>query len=192
MGERGPAQVAPASRRGDVHPGADRGPRHCGLVRVERRAGFSTTHRPPGRRLDLAPPDGIALCPRPGGHGGARFGQWSIRVRTLLTRIQPLPRNRPAQRRARTTQSPARPRPVRIGPSGATEASSDTGLAPGPPDADGASQYLQGDDLGTIIHALYGLRTTLAQSGTRQGQKVWIFNIDLSHPLLPRRSTVCR
>ena len=179
----GSEEVRPKWRRrvvrDDVHPGAERGPRQCGLVRVERRAGLATTHRPPGRRFDIPPPDRIALCPRPRGRSGARCGRWSIRVRALLARIQPLPRNRPSQRQ-RVRRDHRAAQAWRIGPGGATDATSDTGLAPGPPDADGASQYLQGDDLGTIIHALYGLRTTLGRSGTRQGQKVWIFNIRLA------------
>ncbi len=60
-----------------------------------------------------------------------------------------------------------------------TSASEDRGLAPGPPDPDGASRYLQDDELGAMVHALDASPGTPARSRIRHGRKVWMVDVRL-------------
>jgi len=62
---------------------------------------------------------------------------------------------------------------------GAVDASTDIGLAPGPPDVDGADRYLQGDELRSIIRSLEASPRTVAHSRTRDGRKVWVIDARL-------------
>ena len=61
----------------------------------------------------------------------------------------------------------------------AADASEDVGLAPGPPDPDGATRYLRDDELGAIVAALNTSPATLARSGRQHGRNVWIIDLRL-------------
>ena len=64
-------------------------------------------------------------------------------------------------------------------PDGRIDASEDAGLAPGPPDPDGYSHYLQDDELSAIIRTLDASPATLALSRTLRDQMVWVVDVRL-------------
>lgn len=68
----------------------------------------------------------------------------------------------------------------RVRRNGSADASSDTGLAPGEPDPDGASHYLQDDDIGSTIQALEASPDVMARARTRGGHKVWVLDLRLA------------
>lgn len=67
------------------------------------------------------------------------------------------------------------------------EASADSGLAPGPPDADGVDHYRTADELGSMIRSLESAPVALARSREDQGRKEWV--VDL-HPATSRGAPV--
>ena len=67
----------------------------------------------------------------------------------------------------------------RLRQDGTAEASEDTGLAPGPPDADGSSRYLRDDELGAIVRTLKASPATLARSRRQNGRDVWVVDVRL-------------
>ncbi len=64
--------------------------------------------------------------------------------------------------------------------SGAVTAAEDSGLAPGPPDADGSSRYLRNDELAAIVRSLEGSPFTLAKPRRSRGREVWVIDLRLA------------